>query len=147
MNIIFFDIDGVLNHASCRFLMDWDIVDRVKQMAVDYDAKLVMSSSWKDVLINPALYNEPDKAFVYNLINDLGDLFIGHTPDIDDEYREEEIQAWLNEHHEVNKFVILDDLPFGFPEVFPENFVQTTGYNKEGFSLDNEKEARTILNR
>ena len=146
MNIIFFDIDGVLNHQHAKSLMDWDIVDRVKQMAIDCNAKLVMSSSWKDTVINPQLYNEPDKAFVYNLLNELGDLYIGYCPDISDDYREEEVQAWLDEHPETEQFVILDDLDFGFPEAFPDNFVKTTGYMREGFSKENEIQARRILN-
>ena len=145
MNIIFFDIDGVLNHQHSRGLVDWDIVDRVKQMAIDCKAKLVMSSSWKDALINPVLYNEPDKHFVNSIIDEFGDLFLGHTPDIDDDCREVEIQKWLDDHPNVDSFVILDDLDFGFPDVFPENFVKTTGFNKEGFSVENEREARTIL--
>lgn len=147
MNIIFFDIDGVLNYQNHRFLIDWDIVDRLKQMAIDCDAKLVMSSSWKDTLIRPETYNKPDQTFVFNLVKELGDLFIGHTPEIDDDYREEEIQAWLNKNPGINNFVILDDLDFGLPEAFPDNFVKTTGYSEEGFSLDNEKRAREILMR
>lgn len=147
MKVIFFDIDGVLNHQHATSLMDWDIVDRLKQMAIDCDAKLVMSSSWKDTLIRPETYNQPDRAFVFNLVKELGDLFIGHTPEIDDDCREVEIEAWLSEHTDVENFVILDDLDFGLPEAFPDNFVKTTGYNKEGFSLNNEKEARAILSR
>lgn len=147
MNVIFFDIDGVLNHTKAKSLIDWDIVQRLKQLAQDFNAKLVMSSSWKDVLINPVLYNEPDKAFVYNLIEELGDLFIGHTPDVDDDCREIEVQQWLDEHPEVDNFVILDDLDFGFPDTFEDNFVKTTGFGREGFSVENETTARTILSR
>lgn len=145
MKVIFFDIDGVLNHQHAQSLMDWDIVDRLKQIAIDFDAKLVMSSSWKDTLIRPETYNPPDRAFVFNLVNELGDLFIGHTPEIDDDCREIEIEEWLNDHPDVENFVILDDLDFGLPEVFPDNFIKTTGFSKEGFSIANEQAARAIL--
>ena len=57
------------------------------------------------------------------IIDEFGDLFLGHTPDIDDDCREVEIQKWLDDHPNVDSFVILDDLDFGFPDVFPENFV------------------------
>ena len=145
MNIIFFDIDGVLNHWNCKGFADWDIVERLKQMAIDCSAKLVMSSSWKDVFIHPDNYSEPDRKFPHRIVEEFGDLFIGHCPEIDDERRGEEVSAWLLDHPEVENFVILDDLDFDFPEIFPDNFVKTTGLAGEGFSREDEVRARKIL--
>lgn len=145
MNIIFFDIDGVLNSYNTSMGIDEKTLDRLINLAKSTNSKLVMSSSWKDVLIHPEIYSEPDRKFVENLIDDLGDLFIGHTPDVDEDNRELEIQGWLEEHPEVDNFVILDDQPFNFQEMFESQFVKTTGLNGIGLSEENVKEASKIL--
>lgn len=147
MNIIFFDIDGVLNYYGAHAFVDWDIVDRLMKMANDTNSKLVMSSSWKDVLISPFMYHYTDKFQVTKLVDTLGDLYIGYTPDIAPDDRELEIQQWLDEHPETENFVILDDLPFNFAELFTDNFVQTTGFSNVGFSEENERMAREILSK
>lgn len=118
MNVIFLDIDGVLNnrrtpnmnHAVWR--IDPQNVARLNCIieAVD-DLTIVLSSSWRysvrsgNVDLN-ALLQE------YGFI---GDPIIERTI-CDDEWMEEhseerghEIQRWLDEHPEVERFVILDD--------------------------------------
>lgn len=147
MNIIFFDIDGVLNHQHCKGLVDWDIVERVMQMARDTGSKLVMSSSWKDVLHNPDNYSKFDKNFVHSIVETMGDLFIGPCPDVDEDNREVDVQSWLDEHPEVENFIVLDDIPYNFKAMFGDRFVQTTGFFEHGFTEENEKIARSILLR
>ena len=147
MNIIFFDIDGVLNYYKSHGI-DWDIVDNLIQLAKDTDAKLVMSSSWRDVLINPERNSEPDKKYIHHLIDAMGDLYIGHTPMFDDEdNRELEIQEWLDEHPNVDHFVIFDDLDYRFAEFFDERFIKTSGFNNKGLTMENIAQAKEILRK
>jgi hypothetical protein len=45
-----------------------------------------------------------------------------------------EIKEWLDNHNDIESFVILDDEAFGIKEHFPNNFVQTSmkiGLQKE----------------
>ena len=144
MNVIFFDIDGVLNYYQSRGL-DWDIVDNLIKLAQETDSKLVMSSSWKDVLINPDRNSEPDKKYIQNLLNTMGELYIGYTPETPKDERELEVQEWLDNHPDVNNFVIFDDLDYRFEEFFGERFIKTSGFNKNGLTKENIQQAKIIL--
>ena len=73
--------------------------------------------------------------------------FVGITPDIDWAHRELEIQKWLETAVEpIESFVILDDLEFDFPRMFPKNFVQTSGFLKRGLTWSQAVKTIKILN-
>lgn len=147
MKVIFLDIDGVLNSKGTASL-DNTYIDRLRQLVKETDAKIVLSSSWKDIIYNPDDYNESDKSMLDRLMNKEGLPFIGVLPDINEDKREAEITEWLNDHKgRVESFVILDDLPYRFIEVFPMNFVRTGGYLFGGLSDKNVEDAIEILNR
>lgn len=128
MNVLFLDIDGVLN--SERFFAEaepekWGIghidpgaVGRVQEIARRTGARIVISSAWRH------LFTVPDLRVILRVCG-LEAPIIGATPDLDDggpegRVRAAEIIAWLELHASralqgraapVERYVILDDLP------------------------------------
>lgn len=108
--VIFLDIDGVLNHGDfCAetpnrtieaYPLDKKALTRLKTIVDETNADIVLSSSWRMV-------RQLKQAVKENLA--LFDMeFIGVTSCL---YKERgyEIQKYLDEHPEIEQFVILDD--------------------------------------
>lgn len=139
MNVVFLDVDGVINseaflrklddqhrqlgdHAPCTcFRHDQQIdraaVARVNRLVAETHSKIVISSSWRKLLDPPELHRVLTQ---HGLVAEI----IGETPDgyndpdllmhvgaghIDRIWRGHEIDAWLKQHPEVERYVILDD--------------------------------------
>lgn len=124
LNIIFLDIDGVLNNKStdeyaptgCIGIMD-EKVELLQQLIGRTGAKVVLSSDWrldKDK-------NTKDYVYLTNKLNNYNIKIFDITPDIRWSERGNEILEWLNVH-KVDGWVVLDDIDFsGFynPEILP----------------------------
>ena len=137
MDIIFLDIDGVLNDAfTTADLMDdrpkKEHLDCLKAIIDATGAKIVLSSTWR---LFPSARND-----VKNALRNVGLEFIDRTKELRD--RASEIQEWLSRHPEVDKFVILDDEEISGK--FPNNLVQTTFYR--GLLPEHVEKAIKILN-
>ena len=113
MNCIFLDCDGVLN-STHGWLRDkpntWkyltpECVEQLRQLLNALpDIKIVISSTWRKMM----LINEFREMF--NSFNLPGDRIIGYTKiRLSDRARGYEIQEYLDEHPEIEKFVIIDD--------------------------------------
>ena len=147
MKAVFLDIDGVLNFAASprvdRRCLFWE-----KHIVRRTGAVLVLSSSWRETILYPTCCDTADIEWVDQLMNHSGLPFIGITPDIDEVHRELEIQKWLDAASEpIESFVILDDLEFEFPKLFPQNFIQTSGFLKRGLTWRQAVNAIKILNQ
>ncbi len=146
MKIIFLDIDGVLNFYKSKKI-DTRCLFYLKRIVKKTNAYIVLSSSWKESVLYPQCCSEFDNQVLDDLMNRSGLPFIGVTPDIDPRRREVEIQEWLKTAPEpVESFVIIDDLKFGFPVTFHDNFVQTSGFLKWGLTYRQASKAIKILN-
>jgi len=110
--VLFLDIDGVL-WVGVVGMGNWRDFKPEAVINLNYifskvkDLKIVVSSTWRH---NNSLEwlddHFHDNGFIYEA------RFIGATPDFfnkPDRARGYEIQAWLDDHSEVDKFVILDD--------------------------------------
>lgn len=117
MNIIFLDIDGVLNskryeNANYSSMLHRDSFDpaavaRLNRITDITKAKIVVSSAWR-------VGFEFDKESFFYLLREegiTGDL-IDITPIFTSCLRWQEIQEWLDNHPEVINFVILDDMDY-----------------------------------
>ena len=136
-NIIFLDIDGVLNGLTPWFLLGWKLVcftkssklkswyanwtdpygvhkSKVKRLAKIVratNAKVVMSSSWRFGWWNtPYEEQYADQRKLTDLLTEFDIEVIDITPQSMDGRRDKEILAWLSKNEDiVLRYVILDD--------------------------------------
>jgi histidinol phosphatase-like enzyme len=158
-NIIFLDIDGVLNGYNRWNLLGWKIVKltknnklinwyrkitepfgiherKVKRLAKivrETNAKIVMSSSWRFGWWNtPYEKQYKDQKKLTDLLNKYHIEVIDITPSSITGRRDMEIQEWItNNKNMINKFVILDDERSDLECFVNSNLVQTSSV-KEG---------------
>lgn len=133
-NIIFLDVDGVLNcgdtfsgpNGDGGNTLDPVMCDRFAEIVKKTGAIVVLSSTWR-------LFNT-DK--LKRWLGDRGVVIHSHTPRLPDNIRGDEIQKWLDDNSNQfpnPKFVILDDEPDMLPSQLP--FLVQTNF-KTGL-LDN----------
>ena len=151
INVIFLDIDGVLNGYNFWNLLGWNIIskfnsDRLKSWYRDItepfgvherkvkrlakiihntmNTKVVISSCWRFGLQSNNL------SYAQRKLLDLFDKYdikiYGYTPRSESGKRDEEIKAWLSKHKEVNKFIILDDENFDLQCFMEKELIQTS---------------------
>lgn len=112
MNVVFLDIDGVLNNLGSVIglgnpskFFDPVSVALVERLCREGDAKIVISSSWRIGKIY-RLIDEMTKCGAGRL----REYIIGETPNLPGMRRGDEIARYLDEHAaEVASYVILDD--------------------------------------
>lgn len=154
MNIIFLDIDGVLNGYSEFQGKIFSVIHRLHLMSTVrkiYDlfgirtwkvfllskickygnAKVVLSSSWRGQWNRP--YDECTKRMksLKKKLKFFDVKVIDITKRIHGGNRGEEIRDYLNTHNDIDNFVILDDEVFDIKDMFPDNYVRTT-YKYDG---------------
>lgn len=115
MNVLFLDYDGVVNTPmwddtgkNCRFnhsgdnkVNNFQAVQWVSKFCKECGYDIVVTSTWrfennyKDCLVNGGLWN--------------GIQILGRTPYVSTGNRGDEIQKYLEEHPEVDNFLIFDD--------------------------------------
>ncbi|MCK9575616.1 MAG: HAD domain-containing protein [Candidatus Pacearchaeota archaeon] len=156
MKIIFLDIDGVLNipwQATTKQDRYGDIFhpDFVRNLAIlidATDAKIVMTSTWKDAGLQTMqnMWNDrelpgeliditPSAVYAYNFITNNG----GGIVDFDDIRRGDEIDVWITKHLDkinIESFVIIDDIN-GYYDYQQEVFVQTANNFDVNIHRDN----------
>ncbi len=166
MNIVFLDIDGVVNtplldtepfdlingktkkdgfYYGLAFPTDKKLYNRqaimlLNKLCIEYDAKIVISSTWKvlgitylkELLVNSGLIDSIE--------------VIDTTPHVEDFRltRGEEIQEYLDNHPEVVNYVILDDEDRMLPSQ-QEHFVKINYY--VGISIPDYEHAKMIFNK
>lgn len=140
MNVIFLDVDGVLNNAKTfykRYLnylitgkqnleIDEKMVERLKKIVDATSAKIVLSSSWRvfftkhnnEVFADSKGYQLCEILEKYNM--EIFDL----TPYDKNRHRGNEISAYLNEN-EVDKYIIIDDDDFDLQDL-SEHVIKTS---------------------
>lgn len=155
MNIIFLDIDGVLNSKSGtnlteKFGLDDKLIVNLKHIIDSVpDTKIVISSSWR-VLEYDEIHTSKEIPWRIVLAHKLGftnisDIIVGDTPifmDNDKNRRGREIKHWLDENRiakKVNQFVIIDDETSDITEIFPNNTLKID--SNVGLTYSNAKSA------
>lgn len=118
MNIIFLDIDGVLNstnklievynktgkpHSGVSYPFDERCLENLKKLVTETHSKIVITSTWRK-------YEEDMKVLLNVLDNyNLKEEIIGYTPVLYQK-REYEIKEYLSKLSELPNFVIIDDI-------------------------------------
>lgn len=145
MKIIFLDIDGVLNSEMYEASRKDDCGDgyidlsRVKLLADIVNAtgaKIVLTSSLRmDWDKNPDLCDKDGK-YINQCLDRYGLYITDKTPffSLFTERRKEILSWLLNHHSEVEGFVILDDMNYGWGEL-SDRVINT---NPQGYGLEEE---------
>ncbi len=108
MNLLFLDIDGVLNSDDSpvneQFLYSFspDCVKVLNRILQKYQLKIVLSSSWRMVF-------DTEKQNRIFKENGVVQMPYGQTPDLGYSNRAKEIKAYLK-NRKVENFLILDDM-------------------------------------
>ena len=119
MKVILLDVDGVINSGNnmkrnaqlkrtCETMyFDSECMRLLKKLVQNTGAKLILSSDWR--------FPEPRThsiCHLQNLLSRLADYELGLNGQTGEAQfsRNEEINAWLQEHPEVESYVILDDV-------------------------------------
>lgn len=164
MNVIFLDIDGVLNSPNYtkRYEemktkkegiyknIDDSALKYLKELRNRYNAKIILISSWR-MPINKLKKSIEEKPITEKERKEYGGkatlrtlyekVKLEYDLDFDDattnlHNRMLEIQLYLLLHKEIEKFVILDDNDENFTEMFEEQFIQCC---KKGDSFGKEE--------
>ena len=157
MNIIFLDVDGVLNLKKYKkeigskfddpqYQIDPNAVAKLQQIVAMTNAKIVISSTWRLAFLHSA--NSVEKlqdCFALYGINDVVDF----TPQIFgsdgtplQSFRSDEINEWLVSRQNVN-FVVLDDIDM--TSQFGERMILT--HEEEGLQDHDVETAIQILTK
>lgn len=111
--VLFLDIDGVLNSkiyykyiykpedGGSRF--DPYCVILVKRLIEEFSLKIVISSTWRNGVVNKLMRELNEHHLIDFLHADW------YTPIVRSASRGEEIKLWLDNHPEVKDYIILDD--------------------------------------
>lgn len=151
MDIVFLDVDGVLNsqnklielynktgkpHSGSNFPFDEKCLENLKILVKETDAKIVITSTLRKYERNMKVFL--NKLKEYDLEKDV----IGYTP-ILNRKREEEIIEYLNKLDIKVNFIIIDDIRD--MESLNDRLVVTS--TKTGFTKENMKTAIKILKK
>ena len=171
MKVIFLDIDGVLNGwdlseyikyniwniVPCKKIRNFirrrlshyvDIdrkrVKRLSQICKKTGAKVVLSSSWKNRLIDDSgerYYDNDTIKLFWNLMDKYHIEIIGKTPMIRESHkREDEIKAWLSEYDgKIENYIILDDEDSDLQSFVGNHLIKTSHKDYAGYICYSER--------
>jgi histidinol phosphatase-like enzyme len=155
MKVVFLDIDGVLNNTSTEetfedyYFVEDEKVELLKQLVTRTNAKLVLSSTWREGWYARERIENPSKSFksairlfeaLEKKLSEYDLELLSYTEDFG--ARGEEIGLWLKNWNgePIESFVILDDM---YPEdlrLHQEKLVQTV----ESFGLTQEDVEKAV---
>lgn len=128
MKVIFLDVDGVLNNdayfertkneKTCRIELDDENIECLKEIIDATDAKVVVTSTWKELRI----YSE-----LISYLKNFGIEVYNKTVHMSYN-RGDEIREYLRTH-EIENFIILDDEIFRDFNELISHLVKTDFYN------------------
>lgn len=116
MNVVFLDVDGVLNNHRTTSKspegytgISTKLVRRLKNIIKSTDSVIVLTSTWKES-------SDVELAYLHKRLG--GIEIVDSTSIVDNRsfLRGTEIRNWLKEHEDVEHFVILDDFDFNYME-------------------------------
>lgn len=176
VKVIFLDIDGVLNGWDLSEYVKYNIwnivpskkikdfirrlshytdvdkkrVKRLGKICNKTDAKVVLSSSWRNGLLHHSgvrYYDSDRNKLFWNLMDKYHIEVIGKTPRLRTSYkREDEIKAWLSEHSEIDNFIILDDEDADLQSFVGNHLVKTSHEDYAGYIAYSERKWSGLAN-
>lgn len=129
MKAIFLDIDGVLNDSNTikrvkesgkRIKINEEMLKRLVKIVKETNAKIVLSSTWRgffDKQNNKIIPIYEEGYLLENLFQKHDLHFFDITPFDENRNRTKEINIYLNNHPEIEDFIIIDDETFEDPNL------------------------------
>ena len=145
MKVIFLDFDGVITIPP-KWYLQADLIKNVKKIVDKTGAKIVVSSSWRMDTIEETIdkmIGRPKRCPRNRMLN----WFIDNLYDVTHTYRGlrgQEVKDWLNEHDDIENYVIIDD-DGDFLDEQLYHFVQTN--YEDGLTEVETKRAIKVLNK
>lgn len=132
MKVIFLDVDGVLNSEEFLESNHKEAINRasvsiLKDIIDKTGAVVVLSSGWKLWFDENMMPRDGYAQQLSDVLHEYDIALFDKTPDFSTEeiraaktfskVKAQEITAWLHAHKIVRKYVVLDDLYLGVPEI------------------------------
>lgn len=155
MKVIFLDFDGVITTYKSQWRLDKDKMLLIKRICDETDAKIVISSSWRCVNLEDTIKYITDTSYFFvptpfipieRVVGVTSMIYYFKCGERDVHFgipRGCEIQRYLIEHTDIDKYVILDDDSDMLLEQAPY-FIQTDSV--EGITEEDAEKAIKILN-
>lgn len=147
MKVLFLDIDGVINkfkfykNGGLDCTLDKDCIRRLSNVVEKTGCVIVISSTWK--YSNHLMDTLEEELFPFLPKG----CVAGCTPnDPLRPYREEEIQKYLQQHPEIENYVIVDDYDFELKSFLGKGHIVITDA-LEGLTEEDMNECIKILNK
>lgn len=156
MNVIFLDIDGVLNNYKTTTLspmgftgISSNLLKRFSMLVKETDSYIVLSSTWKDEWSQDMNKSSEDGKYLHKKLLQTGIYIIDKINDeeIGLSHRGAAIAFYLGTHPEITNYVILDDCEFDFYD-YPDllkHFVKVD--EKIGISNEDIEKSLKIFNK
>jgi len=159
MNIIFLDVDGVLNSfGNVEYIgkipLEKECFVRLSKIVKDTNARIVLHSGWRFWFDNDMHPKTPEAEEFTELLSKHEMKLYDKTPDFCTEeikksktfglVKAKEILAWLDAHNEIKNYVVLEDLDLNNNEI---NMNQITTDGSKGLSDNDVEQAIKMLNR
>lgn len=161
-NVIFLDIDGVLNsnfwndshqkEISDGTLIDIEKIRLLAKLVKNTNAKIILHSGWRFWYNSNLEPTHKESENLSMLLQQEGLVIDGMTPDFSTEeirksrkfslVKASEILAWLADHKEINKWIVIDDLDLHNPEI---EMHQIKTDSSIGLTIEDIQKAEKIL--
>jgi hypothetical protein len=161
MKIIFLDIDGVLNHDQTMSItpggwkgLSINLVSRLGLITKKTGAVVVLTTSWRNDWDKNVENRNPDGEYLYRKLSKEKVFILDKTKDFSEDqrgayfYRGKEIVDYLQNHPEIESYIVVDDNEFDFadhPEAILPYFIQTD--SNVGLSMDNMNQMIQLLSK
>ena len=162
MKIIFLDIDGVLNSdlwnaSHQKEIRDGTLIDEEKVMLLGQlirstNARVVLHSGWKFWFDCEGAPLRKEAERLISLFEKNGIKINGATPDHTTEevrksrtfslVKASEILAWISQHSNIEKWIVLDDLDLHNEEIRKHQILTDSNV---GLTFENIREAESLL--
>lgn len=156
MKVIFLDIDGVLNNYQTMALtpdgytgINNGLLKRLSMIVKETNARIVLSSTWKSDWDKDENLCSNDGKYMVKKFKQLNLLIFDKIEDINDSLsmRGASIMKYLENHPEVEEWVVIDDDEFDFakyPNIM-DRFVHTD--HEKGLTDENVNQAISLLSK
>ena len=152
MNIIFLDIDGVLNCTKFRKdrLLSGDysvaieprLLLLLKQLVVITNSSIVLISSWRKYWIPEGCVDSAGQK-IEKALASTGLSILDKTPVLNNGSRSQEVERWLKTKGYVDRYVILDDSDFMWSKTLRMHWVQCS--SETGLTVQDVEQAISIM--